>query len=115
MKRWVGLGVMADTLISSAGVIANVVGVVGELHRLHELKCGSIIDPGGAVTARDEQPIGSRIVELPLRLLQTRKRPHSLAGLYVDHLNGVVPQRGHEKTLTFHIDAEVIHASIDIR
>ena len=57
-----------------AGVIANVVGVIGELHRLEKLKCGSIIDLG---------------------------RP--------------VKTASNEQALTFHIDAEVIEASLDIR
>ena len=109
------LPAVTDDHMLAAGVVANVVGVVGELHCLKNLKCGSIVDPGGAVTAGDEQPIGRGIVELPLRLLQTRKRPHSLAGLQVDHFGGVIAQGGHEQTLALHIDAEVIHPSIDAR
>src|SRR5579864_6800938 len=100
--------------MATPDVIANVVGVVGEFRSLEKLKCSPVIDSCGAVTGGHKQTIGGSIVELSLRLLQIRKRSHAPAGLQIEHLGSMVPQRGHEQTLALHVDAEMIHASIDI-
>ena len=84
---------VANDQTAATGIIANVVGVVGELHRFQKLKCGPIVNLGGAVAAGNEQAIGGSIVEQPLRLLQIRKRPQPPATLYVEHVDGVVAQR----------------------
>src|SRR5262245_3699483 len=70
---------------AAAGVVANVVGVVGELHRFKNLKCGPVVNLGRAVTtAGHEQAIGGSVVEQSLGFLEIRKRPQSLATLHVE-------------------------------
>src|SRR2546428_7085808 len=106
---------VANDQTAATGIIANVVGVVGELHRFQKLKCGPIVDLGSAVTsAGHEQAIGGSVVEQSLGLLEIRNRPQPPATLYVEHFDGVVPQRRNEYALTFQIDSKMVHASIDI-
>src|SRR5689334_6067074 len=65
-----------DYHTTTAGVVANVVGVVGEPHRLQKLKRGSVVNPGGAIGGSDVQTIGRSVVKLSLRLLQVGKSSH---------------------------------------
>src|SRR5579859_4943283 len=107
---------VSDDYALAAGVVANVVGVVRELHSRQNLKCGPIKDFRDAVkTAGDEQTIGGSIVEDSLRLGQIGNRAHALAGFQVDYFECVVVNSSHEEALAFHVDAGVIDASFDTR
>src|SRR5439155_26464220 len=62
---------VANDQSAAAGIIANVVGVVGELHRLQKLKCGPIVNLGGAfIPASHEQAIGGSVVEQSLGFIE---------------------------------------------
>src|SRR5579871_2039427 len=95
---------ISDDHSATARIVANIVGIVGELHRVHELKCRAIENFRSAInTVGGVQAMGRIIVKQSLRLRQTRQRPDSLAGLQVEHLDSVVAQGGHEEALAFHI------------
>src|SRR5437870_4895065 len=73
-------GVSDDHTLAS-GVVANVIGVVRELHGRKDLKCGSIEDLRDAVkTAGHEQTVGGGVVEHSLWLGKVGNGVHTLAG-----------------------------------
>ena len=107
---------VSDDHTLAAGVVANVVGVIGELHSRKDLKCGPIEDLRDAVKAAgDEQPVGGGVVKHSLWLSQIGNRAHALARFQVDHLERMVVHSGHEEALAFHVDAGMIDAAFDVR
>src|SRR6266699_901193 len=107
---------VSDDHALAARVIANVVGVVRELHFAHKLKRRPVINIRDPVEAAGHvQAVGGGVEIHSLWLGQIGNRPHPLAGLQVDHFESVVSHAGHEQTLAFHIDAEVIDASFHAR
>src|SRR5215831_9141473 len=73
----------------AAGVIANVVSVVGKFHSYQKLKGGPVVDPRVAIARGHEQPIGGGIVIQSLRFLQIWERLHASPSLEVQYLNRV--------------------------
>src|SRR6266853_273591 len=107
---------IADDYALAARVIANVVGVIWELHRTQKLKGCPVINIRDAVqTARNVEVISGGVEIHSLRLCQIGDCPHTLAGLQVDHFEGVVSHSGHKQTLALHIHTEVIDSSFYVR
>src|SRR5260370_30714212 len=96
-------------------VIAHVVGIAGELHGLQKLKRGPVKNLHRAITPRgDEQAISGRVEECSLWPVQICNRVGLSAALQVVDLEGVIVKRRREEALALHINAEMIHASVDV-
>jgi hypothetical protein len=99
----------------AAGVISNVVGISREFCCVQKLKSSRVKQFGNAIFgAGDDQAIGRRLVVRSLRLGEIGECPQTLAGIYIEHLDGMVAKRGDEEPFPLHIGAEVIDAAIDI-
>src|SRR5260370_15102027 len=96
-------------------VKAHVVRIAGELHGLQKLKRGSVENLHRSVTPRGhDQAINGRVVECSLWPVQICNRVRLPAALQVDDLEGVIVRRRREEALDLHIDAAMIHASVDV-
>src|SRR6266481_2944460 len=114
-SQFLSPGVSDDYALASR-VIANVVGVIRELHLTHRLKGRPIINIRNAIkTAGHVQAVGGGVEIHSLRLGQIWDCLHALAGLQVDHLESVVSYTSHKQSLALHVDAEVIDASFHTR
>ncbi len=106
---------VADDHMLAAGVIADIVDIRSELHRLQKPQRAAVKNLDRAVAARsDEKMLGGRIVIGSLRLIQIGNRGHLPAGLQIDHLKRVIVERRREKALARQIYAQMIHPPVDI-
>ena len=107
---------IADDNVVASGVIADIIGVEIEGHRLQKLICGAIEHLHRAVAAaRDEQSVGGRVVVCSLRLVETGDRPYLPACFQIDHFERAIIKCRREEALAFHVHTKMIHASFDLR
>src|SRR5947209_10550665 len=96
---------VADVDASARRVVADVVSVSARAGSLQRLQRLSVKESDRAVAAvRDDDFVGLRDINYPLRLVEPGDTRHPLALLEINHLQRVVPQRSHEQPLPFDIN-----------
>jgi hypothetical protein len=107
---------VADYDVSVPGINANIVGVAMQIEFADGCEIRRVENPHRAVTRiRDIDEI--RLVRIgdALRFLEVANALNYLAGADIDHLYGVVSERGHDEMLPAAINRHVVDAPAHVR
>jgi hypothetical protein len=109
-------GAVADVQTLLGGVVAEIVGFLGEGDPAAHQKRRRVQDvERPALPVRHEQRIDGRDEGDALRRVEAAEGPRTRAGAQIHDLDGVVSPRGHEQPLPRDVHREVIDASRNAR
>ena len=107
-----GAVAISDEQFAGLRIESQIVGITVKIMRFHLLKSCAVVgvDMSGLAVGNVE-PVSFRPIEESLRLMKSSDTLNDPAGIYIDHLHGIVAKRGNENPFARRIDRQMIDAS----
>ena len=106
---------VADVDLVLSGVVANVIGVAGEMHGRKRLVGFAVKDPAGTVVSvGDEQFVDFGDKENSLGFSKPGDGGEPFAFAEVEYFEGVVTQSRNEQALPLNVDAQMVDAPFHV-
>src|SRR4030088_585976 len=107
-----GTGSMPEKKRLRSEIVTKVICVGWIADREQEFERTSIVGAGRSIIAiRHKQPLRLWHIQNALRPLEPLDRIDNLARLYIQNLNRIISERGHEKPLALEVNRHMIDAA----